>query len=404
MSSSKAGAISQGPLQGIKVLDIGSMVAAPLAAGVLADQGAEVIKVETPGIGDLTRYVGATCNGVSAIFQGVNRGKRSIAIDLKSDAGVDILHRMIRDVDVIIHNFRPGVAERLQVDYNTLAAINPALIYVSVSGFGHEGPMAQKAAYDNVVQAFAGVAMSQRDAQTGEPAQYKHLFADKLTAMMASQAITAALLARERGAGGQQVKLSMVDVVTNFMWLDAAGTATFKSEDADPGMQISKDSRLIKFKNGYGQAAPVSDSDFHGWCAAFGVDSSDPRLTTVIERLQHEDMVNDISRQIFERGVELDTEETLAKLDAADVPCARANALHELPANPQMQANKLFVESEHPRAGPIVEPRNPVNFSKTPSGCGFPSVALGENTDAILRELGFDDDAIGQMKASGAVM
>ncbi|CAA0114388.1 Acetyl-CoA:oxalate CoA-transferase [Halioglobus japonicus] len=397
-------ATPNGPLHGIKVLDIGSMVAAPLAAGILADQGAEVIKVETPGIGDLTRYVGATCNGVSSIFQGVNRGKRSIAIDLKSESGVEILHRMVREVDVIIHNFRPGVADRLQADYSTLSAINPELIYVSVSGFGHEGPMAQKAAYDNVVQAFAGVAMSQRDAQTGEPAQYKHLFADKLTAMMASQAITAALLARERGAGGQQVKLSMVDVVTNFMWLDAAGTATFKSDNADPGMQISKDSRLIKFKNGYGQAAPVSDSDFHGWCAAFGVDSSDPRLATVIERLQHEDMVNNVSSQIFERGLNLDADETLAKLDDADVPCARANELHELPANPQMQANKLFVESEHPTAGPIVEPRNPVNFSKTPSGCGFPSVALGANTDAILSELGFDNDEIQRMKECGAVM
>lgn len=393
-----------GPLQGIRILDIGSMIAAPLAAGVLADQGAEVIKVETPGIGDLTRYVGATCNGVSAIFQGVNRGKRSIAIDLKSAAGTEILHRMIQEVDVIIHNFRPGVAARLQADYTTLSAINPHLIYVSVSGFGHEGPMSQKAAYDNVVQAFTGVAMSQRDAQSGEPSQYQQLFADKLTALQASQAITAALLARERGAGGQEVKLSMVDAVTSFMWLDTAGTATFRSEQADPGMQFSSDSRLIKFRNGYAQAAPVSDSDFHGWCAAFDVDSSDPRLATVMDRLGHKDMIIDISRQIFERALELDVDETLAKLEAADVPCARANALHELPANAQMQVNKLFVTSEHPSAGPIVEPRNPVNFSKTPSGCGFPSVTLGANTDEILAELGFSNDDIQRMRGSGAVM
>ena len=219
---------SSGPLQGIRILDIGSMIAAPLAAGILADQGAEVIKVEPPGIGDLTRYVGATCKGVSAIFQGVNRGKQSIAIDLKSEAGVEILHRMIGEVDVIIHNFRPGVAEKLQADYTTLSGINPDLIYVSVSGFGHEGPMAQKAAYDNVVQAFTGVAMSQTNRHDGEPAQYQQLFVDKLTATIASQAITAALLARERGAGGQQVKLSMADAAASFMWPDASGTATFK--------------------------------------------------------------------------------------------------------------------------------------------------------------------------------
>ena len=398
------GGAATGPLTGVKVIDFTAVYSGPIAASILGDQGAEVIKVEAPGIGDLTRYVGATCNGVSAIFQGVNRGKRSIAIDLKSESGVGILHRIIQEADVIIHNFRPGVAERLQADYATLSAINPELIYLSVSGFGHEGPMSQKAAYDNVVQAFAGVAMSQLNAHDGEPAQYKQLFVDKLTATMASQAITAALLARERGAGGQQVKLSMADAVTSFMWLDTSGTATFKSDQASPGMQISKDSRLIKFKNGYAQAAPVSDGDFHGWCAAFGVNSSDPRLTTVMDRLAHPELVTDASRQIFERALELDVDETLAKLDAADVPCARANALHELPDDPQMQANKLFVECEHPTAGPIVEPRNPVNFSKTPSGCGFPSVALGANTDEILLELGFSSDDIQGMRDSGAVM
>ena len=169
MSNRDASPLS-GPMKGIKILDIGTMIAAPLAAAALADQGADVIKVEAPGIGDLTRYVGASCNGVSTIFQGVNRGKRSIALNLKSEDGVAILHRMVKDVDVIIHNFRPGVPERLRVDYATLSKINPNVIYVSVSGFGPTGPMSSKAAYDNVVQTFAGVAMSQKDAQTGEPA------------------------------------------------------------------------------------------------------------------------------------------------------------------------------------------------------------------------------------------
>jgi crotonobetainyl-CoA:carnitine CoA-transferase CaiB-like acyl-CoA transferase len=392
-----------GPLRGVRVLDIGTMIAAPLAAGTLADQGAAVIKVEVPGIGDLTRYVGASCNGVSTIFQGVNRGKRSMALNLKSEAGVAILHRVVKDVDVVIHNFRPGVPERLGADYATLSKINPELIYVSVSGFGREGPMAEKAAYDNVVQAFAGVAMSQKDAQTGEPAQYQQLFADKLTAMQVSQAITAALFARERGAGGQHVQLSMVDVVASFMWLDTAGTAQFKSESAAPGIHISKDSRLIKFKNGYAQAAPVSDADFHGWCAAFGVDSSDPRLATVMERMANEDLLTAVSKQVFERGLELDVDATLAKLEAADVPCAKANTVRDLPNDPQLQANGLFVESEHPLAGPMIEPRNPVNFSKTPSGIGFASAALGAHTLEILGELGFSSDEITVMRDQGVI-
>ncbi|MEP5569459.1 MAG: CaiB/BaiF CoA-transferase family protein [Halioglobus sp.] len=394
---------SNGPLRGIKILDIGTMIAAPLAGGILADQGAEVVKVEVPGIGDLMRYVGANCNGVSALYQNVNRGKRSIALDLKSDSGVEILHRMIEQVDVIIHNFRPGVAQRLQADYDTLCAINPGLIYLSVTGFGHEGPMSKKAAYDNVVQAFAGVAMTQNDKRIGEPSQYQQLFADKLTANMASQAITAALLARERGVGGQHIQLAMVDAVASFLWPDKAGTAQFLSEDANTGLQASADPRLLKFKNGYAQAAPVSDSDFHGWCAAFDVDSSDPGLATIMDRSANNHLVVDISNQIFERALELDVDETLKKLEAAGVPCAKALALAELPENPQMQANGLFVESQHPTAGPMVEPRSPLKFSETPSGCGFPSPSLGEHTDEILKELGFDAQHIAGLRDKAIV-
>ena len=396
-------ASAPGPMQGIKVLDIGTMIAAPLAGGVLADQGAEVIKVETPGLGDLMRYVGANCNGVGAMYQNVNRGKRSIALDLKTQEGVEVLHRLVEGVDVVIHNFRPGVAERLHADYATLSALNPQLVYLSVTGFGHEGPMSQKAAYDNVVQTFAGVAMSQTDPRVGEPSQYQQLFADKLTAHTACQAVTAALFARERGAGGQHVQLAMVDAVASFLWMDKAGTAQFKSADANLGLQASADPRLIKFKNGYAQAAPVSDSDFHGWCAAFGVDSSDPRVATLVDRASNNEVVKDISNQILENALELDVDETLARLEAADVPCAKAFVLHELPDHPQIQANGLFVETEHPLAGPMVEPQNPVHFSKTPSGCGSPSPALGADTTAILSELGYSEQDIARLREGTVV-
>ena len=394
---------AQGPLAGIKVLDIGTMLAGPLAGGVMADQGAEVIKIEPPGIGDVQRYIGPNRTGLSSLHQCVNRGKRSLALDLKSEQGLGIVLELAKNSDVLIHNFRPGVAEKLGVGYETLAEINPQLIYFSVTGFGHEGPMAKHAAYDNVVQAFAGVAISQANLDTDEPTQYYQLFSDKLTATYASQAITAALFARERGAGGQHVQLAMVDAVANFMWPDVGGYAMFQGEGADPGMQISKGVPLIKFSDGYGQAAPVKDHQFHGYCAAFGVDSSDPRVATVIDRATNKELTASLAQEVARRAQELPVDETIAKMEAADVPCAKAYSLEELPQHPQLQANGLFVESEHPQGGRIVEARNPPHFSKTPSGTGFASATLGQHTDEILAELGFDEGAIAALRSAQVV-
>jgi len=395
--------VGNGPLKGIKVLDIGTMLAAPLAAAILADQGAEVIKIEPPGIGDVMRFVGATRNGVSALFQGTNRGKRSLALDIKAPEGLVIVKQLVADTDVLLHNFRPGVAERLGVDYESMRTVNPELIYLSITGFGHRGPYARRAAYDNVVQAFTGVAFSQANIETGEPTQCYQIFADKITALYACQALTAALLAREHGAGGQHLQLAMTDSVVSFLWPDVSGTATFVEEGAVPGVEIARGVPLIKFKNGYGQAAPVNDAHFHGWCKAFGVDSSAPELATVAGRMSHKEMMVEISQQIFARALEMDVDETIAKLEALDVPCAKAMHLAELPGHPQMQANGTFVESEHPQAGRIVEPKTPVNFSATPSGVGMPSASLGQHTDEILAELHYDAETIKRLREKNIV-
>lgn len=387
-----------GPMQGVKVLDIGTMLAAPLAGAMLADQGAQVIKIEPPGIGDVMRFIGATCNGVSAIWQGVNRGKRSLALDLKAPEGLAVFKRLVADADIVMHNFRPGVAEKLGVDYDSLTAVNADLIYLSVTGFGHQGPYAGKAAYDNVIQAFTGVAFSQADVDTGEPTQYYQIFADKISALYGAQALSAALFARERGQGGQHIQLAMVDAVVSFLWPDVSGVGSFDSEEATPGIDIARGVKLIKFKNGYGQAAPVNDAHFHGWCEAFGVDSSAPELATVGDRMAHREMMEEIGAQVMANALELDVEETIAKLEALDVPCARAMSLAELPGHPQMQANGTFVRTEHPQAGTVVEPRTPANFSATPAGVGAPSVNLGANSDEILGEIGYDADAIQRMR------
>jgi crotonobetainyl-CoA:carnitine CoA-transferase CaiB-like acyl-CoA transferase len=393
----------KGPLAGISILDIGSMLAAPWSTTMLADQGAQVIKIEPPGIGDVQRYVGAIRNGFSGLHQAVNRGKRSLVLDMKNPAGLDAVHQLVASTDVLVHNFRPGVAEKLGVDYATLATINPQLVYLSVTGFGHEGPMAGKAAYDNVIQAFAGVALNHVDAETGEPSQYHQLFSDKMTAMYACQAITSALFARERGAGGQHIQLAMVDAVASFLWPDVAGTSAFLEEGAEIGMAVANAVPLVRFKDGYGQVAPVQDKQFHGYCAAFGVDSSDPRLATVIDRAANSDFMMEIVAVVMAHAEQVPVDEAMARMEAADVPCARAYHLQELPSHPQMQANGLFVETQHPVAGRMVEPRYPANFSKTPADRGQPAASLGEHSREILSELGFDDAAIERLAQDGVL-
>jgi len=393
----------QGPMSGVKVIDLGTMIAGPMAATILCDQGADVIKIETPGVGDVMRYVGASCNGIGGLYHTGNRGKRSLALDLKSKEGVALLREMAADADVVLQNFRPGVAERLGVDYESLRQVNPGLIYLSVCGFGDRGPWSHKAAYDNVIQAFSGVAQSQANPQTGEPIQYYQLFSDKVTALTGSQAISAALFARERGQGGQHIRLSMVDSVVSFLWADVASTSAFADENAQAGMTMNKGVRLLEFSDGHGCAAPVNDAQFHGYCKAFGQETDDPRFATIMDRNKNAIAMQDLMRAIISEARTMTTADALAAMEAEDVPCAAALHLADLPRHPQMQANESFTEIEHPQAGTITEPNSPPNFEGTPSPDLRSCASLGEHTDEILRDLGRDAANIARLREAGVI-
>ncbi len=392
-----------GPMHGVTVLDLGTMIAGPGAATILSDQGADVIKIETPGIGDVMRYLSSMKDGISGLYHNVNRGKRSIAINLKSAAGVDLLKDMARSADVVVENFRPGVAERLGVGYEALREVNKELIYLSVCGFGDKGPNSGKAAYDNVIQAFAGVSQSQADRQTGEPIQYFQLFCDKTTALTGSQAISAALFARERGAGGQHIKLSMVDSVVSFLWADVAGVATFLEAGAEEGMTIAKGVRLMQFKDGYGAAAPVNDAQFFGYCAAFGIDASDPKFATISDRNANSEAMMDLMRDVICRAAETTAADAMAAMEANDVPCSIAQDLADLPEHPQMIANNSFARIDNPTAGAMVEPNNPPNFLATPSPALRPASALGQHSDEIMAAAGRSETEIAALRESGVV-
>jgi crotonobetainyl-CoA:carnitine CoA-transferase CaiB-like acyl-CoA transferase len=387
----------------VRVLDLSIALTGPYAVALLADQGADVVKVERPGIGDIGRWVGVSVNGMSALFQMCNRGKRSIAVDVQDPRGREIVRRLARDVDVVVQNFRPGVVERLRLGYDDLRHDNPDVVYASISGFGPHGPYAHKGAYDTVIQAYGGLAASQADGATGEPTFLRQTAADKITALVAAQAITAALFARERGAGGQHLELSMLDAVVSFLWADAAGNEVLLDADGRRPSSFVASFRPFHFRDGWGIATPTSDSDFAGLCRAFGVDGyDDPRVATIRERNEHPELTREIMGRCYQAATELSTAAAMARLEAEQVPCGVVLSPAELAADPHARAIGLLVDSEHPIAGRLRQPRHPTQFTRTPAALGGPAPGLGEHTDAILAAVGLGDRAA-ELRRDGVV-
>jgi crotonobetainyl-CoA:carnitine CoA-transferase CaiB-like acyl-CoA transferase len=390
-----------GPLDGIKVLDLSIAATGPYAATMMADQGAEVVKVERLGIGDIARYVGVQIDGISALFQLCNRGKRSIAVDLGVDAGRDVVRALAADCDVVIQNWRPGVAERLGVGYEDLRRDD--LVYVSISGFGDLGPKADRAAYDTVIQAQAGMAHAQADPATGEPTFVRQVIADKVTALTAAQAVTAALLARERGHGGQHLRLSMLEAVVAFLWVDAAGNEVLRDGDGSQPGSFSAGAQPIAFEDGWGMVTPTSDADFFGMCRAFGVDGhDDPRLASPTLRQQNGALTREIVARCWAAAAAMTVAEASARLEAERVPYGILVSPADLAHDPQALALELLVDSDHPVAGAIRQPRHPTRFEATPARVGGPSPSLGQHTDELLAEAGLAD-RIADLRAAGVV-
>ncbi|NIW25522.1 MAG: CoA transferase [Gammaproteobacteria bacterium] len=396
-----------GPLADVRIIDLSNVVSGPMAVQLLADQGADVIKVEQPGGGDISRQMGAMRNGTAALFAVLNRNKRSIVIDTHQESGRSLLLDLVRTADVVVQNFRPGAMDRMGIGYSDLRAVREDLIYASISGFGSDGPYAARRVYDPVIQGITGFV----DVQTGRGAQrpelVKNIVCDKATALNAAQAITAALYARERGAGGQALEVAMMDVGLAFlwpdgMWPDGMWNNTLLGEGVRPMPSLADIYRVARTLDGSITYLTVSDDEWRGMCRAIDrADlAEDPRYATLVARISNIDEMVDL---LDDELVKWKTDEICARLDAEDVPFARVCKLDEVHTDPQIVHRESLIEAEHPSGGPLRMPRPTARFESTPSEVRFMAPELGEHTDEILRELGHNDASIEQLRGAGSV-
>lgn len=391
------------PLRGVVVLDLATVLSGPLATVLLADQGADVIKVERPGAGDLTRSVGSRRNGVSAMFQLANRGKRSIALNIAHPEGRRVIERLAPVVDVVVENFRPGVAQRLGLGYGQLSAINPQLVYASIAGFGFEGELAEMKVYDNLIQAVSGLAAQQTDAD-GRPQLVRNLMCDKITALYTAQAISAALYARSLGAGGQHIQLAMLDAAISFLWTDA-GTEHLFVGDGVEWAQSGAGSSLMPHRDGFSTSAPVTDEEFATMCKVFGHPelAEDPQVATMFERLRHPDRAREAREALMANARHMSAADAVGGLVTGGVPAAEVVPVVEVPNHPQVLANETFVASVHPQGGEIREPRPPARLNGHRATPGAHAVPLGANTSEILEMAGYEAADIERLRADGVV-
>ena len=389
------------PLEGITVMEFSTMITASFAAMMMAEQGARVIKVEPLGAGDPMRYIGANKGGIASLFANCNRGKRSIRVNIKEESGQALIRDMVSEVDVFIHNFRPGVMDKLNLGAETLRAINPRLIYTAISGFGKEGPLGSAPAYDPIIQAHAGLTATQGLGDA--PAFFRTLICDKITAYTACQAVTSALYFRERSGEGQVIDLSMLDAGLFFIFPDGFQNHTLLDED------VLQEPLLIDLLY---ELTPTKDG-----AVTISAGNQEMQMRSLIavgmEHLLADDRFNSFEKLVAnlaefkslvsEAYLNYTTDEVIALLKEADVPCARCLSKDEVLEQEQLAANDTVEVIDHPLMGKMRVVKSPARFGGERLSPSRHSPDHGEHTREVLEEFSVPSAKIDQLSADGIV-
>jgi len=400
-----------GPLSHIRVLDLGRIMAAPWATQILADLGADVIKIERPGAGDDTRSWGppflkaedGSATKEAGYFLAVNRGKRSVTIDIAKPEGQALVKKLAESCDVVVENFKAGALQKYGLDAASLRAIKPSLIYCSVTGFGQDGPRRDQAAYDFMIQAMGGL-MSITGEKDGAPQKVGVPIVDLMTGMYAAVAILAAVAKRDRNGEGETIDLAMLDVQSAFLANQAmnflvGNRIPHRAGNRHPNIQPQD---VFPAQDGHIVLAVGNDGQFVKLCEAIGRPdwAQDPRFIKNADRVRNEAALTPL---LAERFRDFTRAELTAKLDAAGVPCGPINAVPDVFADPQVQHRQMLRHLPHPLAGTVPQVVSPIRMQDAPLAFDRAPPTLGQHTDDVLAELGLTESDRADLAAKGVV-